>query len=58
MAVTKPKFKEDQTLKKRNEELKPELRRSKEREEEMRMELVKAWQRLLGWWVSPITLSF
>ena len=47
MAVTKPKFKEDQTLKKRNEELEPELRRSKEREEEMRTELVKAWQRLL-----------
>ncbi|KAM6586308.1 hypothetical protein CsatA_008913 [Cannabis sativa] len=52
MAVTKPTDKssfEDQistTLKKRNEELEQELRQSREREEEMRNELLKAWQRL------------
>ena len=33
-------------LKKRNEELEQELRRSKEREEEMRTKLIKAWHRL------------
>ena len=37
---------EDQTLKRRNEELEKELRRSREREEEMRTELLKSWQRL------------
>ncbi|PON31470.1 hypothetical protein TorRG33x02_205290 [Trema orientale] len=46
MAVTKPNLEEDQTLKKRNEELEQELRRSQEREEEMKTELVKAWRRL------------
>ncbi|PON60361.1 hypothetical protein PanWU01x14_153470 [Parasponia andersonii] len=46
MAVTKPNLEEDQILKKRNEELEQELRRSQEREEEMKTELVKAWRRL------------
>ncbi|KAF4398896.1 hypothetical protein G4B88_023490 [Cannabis sativa] len=52
MAVTKPTDKssfEDHTsttLKKRNEELEQELRQSRQREEEMRNELLKAWQRL------------
>ncbi|XP_062119917.1 protein RESPONSE TO LOW SULFUR 3-like [Humulus lupulus] len=46
MAVSNAKSLEDQTLKKRNEELEQELRRSLEREEEMKTELLKAWQRL------------
>ncbi|KAF4356570.1 hypothetical protein CsatB_002358 [Cannabis sativa] len=50
MAVTKPtnneSFEDQTSLMKRNQELEQELSRSREREEEMRNELLKTWQRL------------
>ena len=48
MAVTKQRVEgeEQMTLKKRNEELEKELRRSQEREEQMKAELIKACERL------------
>ncbi|XVE64528.1 hypothetical protein DITRI_Ditri07aG0107800 [Diplodiscus trichospermus] len=51
MAVADPKSvsikkKEEEDLKKRNQELEKELKESREREEQMRKELQKIWQRL------------
>ncbi|KAL4342482.1 hypothetical protein GQ457_08G034020 [Hibiscus cannabinus] len=46
MAVVAAKRKEEEELRKRNEELERELRESREREEQMRKELRKVWERL------------
>ncbi|GMI76530.1 RESPONSE TO LOW SULFUR 4 [Hibiscus trionum] len=46
MAVAAVKRKEEEELRKRNQELEKELRESREREEQTKKELRKIWQRL------------
>lgn len=44
--IVVPSHGDRETLKKRNEELEKELRKSLEREERMKQELTRAWERL------------